>query len=53
MDRLLEVRSSPAARQVLTLFQSPSFAIHDAEYLRSANSILDAYERHHETNKRK
>ena len=48
MDRLVEVRSSPAAKQVLTLFQSPGFAIHDAEYLIAANSILDAYERHHE-----
>jgi hypothetical protein len=46
MDRLVEVRSSPAAKQVLTLFQSPGFAIHDAEYLHTANSILDAYEHH-------
>lgn len=46
ITRLVEVRSSPAAKQVLTLFQSPGFAIHDGEYLRTANSILDAYDRY-------
>lgn len=55
LSRLPEVQSSPAAKQVLTLFQSPGFALSDLEYLRSANTILDAYERHHETaaNKKK
>jgi phosphonate transport system substrate-binding protein len=47
-DRLPELRSSPTARQVLTLFQSPGFTARDADCLRPANSLLDAYERHRE-----
>jgi phosphonate transport system substrate-binding protein len=47
-DRLLDLKSSPTARQVLTLFQSPGFAARDADCLRPANSLLDAYERHRE-----
>ena len=47
-DRLLSLRSSPTARQVLTLFQSPGFTARDANCLISANSVLDAYERHRE-----
>lgn len=47
-DRLLELRSSPTAMQVLTLFQSPGFAARDADCLGPANSLLDAYERHRE-----
>jgi ABC-type phosphate/phosphonate transport system substrate-binding protein len=44
-DRLLDLRSNLTARQVFTLFQSPGFAVVDAEGLRPANALLDAYER--------
>jgi phosphonate transport system substrate-binding protein len=47
-DRLLDLRSSTTAQQVLTLFQSPGFTARDADCLGPAQSLLDAYERHHE-----
>jgi len=47
-DRVLDLRSSPTARQVLTLFQSPGFTARGADCLLPANALLDAYERHHE-----
>jgi phosphonate transport system substrate-binding protein len=47
-DRLLDLKSSPTAQQVLTLFQSPGFTARDADCLRPANSLLDAYELHRE-----
>ena len=46
IDRLLELRSSPTARQVLTLFQSPGFTAQEPDCLSTANSLLDAYERY-------
>lgn len=46
LDRLFDARTSPAAKQVLMLFQSHGIALRDGEYLRSAIDILDAYERH-------
>jgi phosphonate transport system substrate-binding protein len=45
-DRLLDLRSSLTAMQLLTLFQSPGFTARDADCLRPANAVLDAYERH-------
>jgi phosphonate transport system substrate-binding protein len=45
-EQLLRLRTSPKARQVLTLFQSPGFTARDADCLRPANTLLDAYERH-------
>jgi phosphonate transport system substrate-binding protein len=48
LDRLLDLKSSAAARQVLTLFQSPGFTARDTDCLRPANTLLDAYERHRE-----
>jgi phosphonate transport system substrate-binding protein len=48
-DRLIELKSSPATRQILTLFQSSGFAAFDADCLRPANSLLEAYERRRET----
>jgi phosphonate transport system substrate-binding protein len=47
-DRLLNLRSSPAAQQVVTLFQSPGFTARSADCLATANALLDVYERHHE-----
>ena len=48
-DRFLELKSIPATDQVLTLFQSTGFSARDSDCLGPANSLLDAYERHHET----
>jgi ABC-type phosphate/phosphonate transport system substrate-binding protein len=48
-DRLVELKSSPATRQILTLFQSSGFTARDADCLRPANSLLEAYERRRET----
>ena len=45
-DRLLDLKMSPAATQVLTLFQSSGFAGRDGECLRPALALLDAYEHH-------
>jgi phosphonate transport system substrate-binding protein len=47
-DRMLALNSSPTAKQVLTLFQSPGFTARDASCLNPANSVLDAYERRRE-----
>ena len=47
-DRFHELKSIPATDQILTLFQSSGFVARDADCLGSANSLLDAYERHHE-----
>jgi phosphonate transport system substrate-binding protein len=47
-DRLIELKSSPATRQILTLFQSSGFTAYDADCLRPANSLLEAYERRRE-----
>jgi phosphonate transport system substrate-binding protein len=47
-DRLVELKSSPTTYQMLTLFQSPGYAVRDADCLIPANSVLDAYERHHQ-----
>jgi len=47
-DRMLALNSSPTAKQVLTLFQSPGFTVRDANCLDPANSMLDTYERHRE-----
>jgi phosphonate transport system substrate-binding protein len=44
-DKVLNLRSSRTAEQVLTLFQSPGYTIQDSGCLREANSVLDAYER--------
>ena len=47
-DRLLELQSSPPAKQITMLFQSPGFTVRNGECLLTANALLDAYERHHE-----
>lgn len=44
-DGLLTLKSSPPARQILTLFQSPGFTDRNADCLRPAMVLLDAYER--------
>jgi len=48
LDGLLRSESSPTARQISTMFQSPGFALRDADGLRPALSLLDAYERRHQ-----
>jgi phosphonate transport system substrate-binding protein len=48
LDGLVELKSSPPAKQLSMLFQSPGFAARDADCLRPANSLLDAFERHRE-----
>jgi phosphonate transport system substrate-binding protein len=46
LDGLVGLESSPPAKQISTMFQSPGFAMRDAEGLRPAISLLDTYERH-------
>jgi hypothetical protein len=45
-DRLLELKSNPSTRHLLTLFQSSGFVLQDANCLRTANSLLETYEQH-------
>ncbi|MFN7994977.1 MAG: PhnD/SsuA/transferrin family substrate-binding protein [Bryobacteraceae bacterium] len=45
-DRLTDLRSSPAATQVLTLFQASGFITADMAPIRPALSIIEAYEQH-------
>ncbi len=47
-DRLLQLRSSPPAKQISMLFQSPGFTVRNGDCLTPANTLLDAYERHRE-----
>jgi len=47
-DRLMELKSTPPAKQIAMLFQSPGFTVRDGDCLLHANAMLDAYERHHE-----
>jgi ABC-type phosphate/phosphonate transport system substrate-binding protein len=47
LDGLVGLKSSPPARQISMLFQSPGFSLRDADCLSPANSMLDAYERHY------
>jgi len=47
-DRLMELKSTPPAKQIAMLFQSPGFTVRSGDCLRSSNALLDAYERHHE-----
>jgi phosphonate transport system substrate-binding protein len=48
LDGLVGLESSPPAKQISTMFQSPGFALRDADGLRPAITLLDAYERHHQ-----
>ncbi|MGA2987392.1 MAG: PhnD/SsuA/transferrin family substrate-binding protein [Terriglobia bacterium] len=48
MDGVIDLKSSPTAKQVLVLFQTPAITYRDADCLRPANALLDAYERHRE-----
>lgn len=45
-DGLINLRSAPTSRQVLTLFQTPGFMVQGAECLGPANTILDSYDRY-------
>ena len=48
LDGIIKLKSSPPAKQILTLFQTSGFTAREADCLRPANSLLDAYERYHE-----
>ena len=48
-DRLLQLRSSPPAKQIALLFQSPGFTVRNGDCLTPATTLLDAYERHRES----
>jgi ABC-type phosphate/phosphonate transport system substrate-binding protein len=45
-DRLMELRSTPPAKQIAMLFQSPGFTVRSGDCLLPANALLDVYERH-------
>jgi len=47
-DRLLNVRVSATAKQLMTLFQSPGYTVWQVDCLRTANSMLEIYERRRE-----
>lgn len=46
--RLMELKSTPPAKQIALLFQSPGFTVRSGDCLLPAIVLLDAYERHHE-----
>jgi len=47
-SRLMELRSTPPAKQIAMLFQSPGFTVRSGDCLLPAIALLDAYERNHE-----
>lgn len=47
-ERLMALKSSPPAKQITMLFQSPGFTVRNGDCLLPAVALLDAYERHHE-----